>query len=361
MTTPFHFLNQSLLSASPSRPMRNMPYQDLDVEEGVKRLQLYGVKYYLSRSKTATEQARALTDGPDALLTEVADVASQGLADDTEVEQQPWVVFEVAESELVSGLDHEPVVMDDVGSNHDAWLDPTVAWYSDSANWSTFLAADGPEGWTRVSCGKRDGKVTAESPYGRRCDGAEAGEPVTPAKVSDIVVDQQSMSFSVDQVGKPVLVKTSYFPNWRAEGADGPYRVSPNLMVVVPTAQDVTLTYGRTWVEALGAALSLLGLAIVVALLALKLPRFRRAWQFAYDAETGDPGAPTARQYYAGVRPWKRRGSSEHGRPAPHASPPPAGSGQHDPDATLEPSPDWMIEAQQPAEFPDDAGPHDDG
>ena len=76
------------------------------------------------------------------------------------------------------------------------------------------------------------------------------------------------MSFSVDQVGKPVLVKTSYFPNWRAEGADGPYRVSPNLMVVVPTAQDVTLTYGRTWVEALGAALSLLGLAIVVALLA---------------------------------------------------------------------------------------------
>ena len=349
MTTPFHFLNQSLLSASPSRPMRNMPYQDLDVEEGVKRLQLYGVKYYLSRSKAATDQARALTDGPDALLTEVATVASQGLADDTEVEQQPWVVFEVADSELITGLDHTPVVMDDVAANHDAWLDPTVAWYNDSADWSTFLAADGPEEWTRVSCGKRSGEVAADAPYGRACEGAEPGDPVTPAEVSDIVVDQQSMSFTVDQVGKPVLVKTSYFPNWRADGADGPYRVAPNLMVVVPTETDVTLTYGRSWVEALGAALSLLGLAIVVALIAVKLPRNRRAWQFAYDAETGDPGAPTAWQYYSSARPWKRHASA-----ADDGSP-----DGDDSDVTLEPSPDWMVEAQQPAEFDEDPGTAD--
>ena len=47
----------------------------------------------------------------------------------------------------------------------------------------------------------------------------------------------QSISFEVDQVGVPVLVRVSYFPTWKVEGADGPYRVAPNFMVVVPTEQ----------------------------------------------------------------------------------------------------------------------------
>ena len=34
--------------------------------------------------------------------------------------------------------------------------------------------------------------------------------------------------------GHPLLVKVSYHPRWRAEGADGPYLVSPGLMLVVP-------------------------------------------------------------------------------------------------------------------------------
>ncbi|MEZ5373754.1 MAG: 6-pyruvoyl-tetrahydropterin synthase-related protein [Microthrixaceae bacterium] len=73
MTTPFHFLNQSLLSEAPSRPQRDLPYQDLDVAEGVKRLQLYGVRYYMSRSEEATLQGK-LTEGLDASLEEVAEV-----------------------------------------------------------------------------------------------------------------------------------------------------------------------------------------------------------------------------------------------------------------------------------------------
>ena len=49
--------------------------------------------------------------------------------------------------------------------------------------------------------------------------------------------------------GVPVLVKASYFPNWQVAGRRGPYRVAPNLMVVVPTDTHVELTYGRTGVE----------------------------------------------------------------------------------------------------------------
>ena len=43
------------------------------------------------------------------------------------------------------------------------------------------------------------------------------------------------ISFDVSEIGKPVEVKESYFPNWKVSGAKGPYRLAPNLMVVVPT------------------------------------------------------------------------------------------------------------------------------
>ena len=39
---------------------------------------------------------------------------------------------------------------------------------------------------------------------------------------------------SPSRPGHPLLVKVSYHPRWRAEGADGPYLVSPALMMVVP-------------------------------------------------------------------------------------------------------------------------------
>ena len=54
--------------------------------------------------------------------------------------------------------------------------------------------------------------------------------------------------------GHPLLVKVSYHPRWKAEGADGPYLVSPALMMVVPRQPTVTLTYARTLADHLGLA-----------------------------------------------------------------------------------------------------------
>ena len=54
----------------------------------------------------------------------------------------------------------------------------------------------------------------------------------------------------------------SYFPNWSVEGAQGPYRVSPNHMVVIPTSNDVTLTYGRNALDWFFYALTALGIGL---------------------------------------------------------------------------------------------------
>ena len=101
--------------------------------------------------------------------------------------------------------------------------------------------------------------------------------------VHDVVVENDRISFSVDQIVVPVLVKASYFPNWKASGADGPYRAGPNLMVVVPTDTEVEVHYGRTLIDMLGYALTFLGL---VGLAGLVVADHRRR------NESTDPGAP---------------------------------------------------------------------
>jgi hypothetical protein len=164
--------------------------------------------------------------------------------------------------------------------------------------------------------------------------------------VSDLEIEQQSMTFTVDEPGKPVLVKTSYFPNWNADGAEGPFRVAPNLMVVVPTQTDVSLTYGRSWVEWFALAVSLVGVGLVIALLWRGAPPWgRRAWQFAHDSEPGDVG-PIA--YYS--ESWRRFRGRRAAAPVEALDHAPDRSPGEDPDATLEPSPDWMVAAQEPAE-----------
>jgi len=85
-----------------------------------------------------------------------------------------------------------------------------------------------------------------------------------PVTVSDVNTSDNSISFKVDKVGVPVLVKASYFPNWQVSGAKGPYRVAPNQMVVIPTSNEVTLHYGHTPTEYLSYFLSLVGIAGLV-------------------------------------------------------------------------------------------------
>jgi 6-pyruvoyl-tetrahydropterin synthase related domain len=231
-TTPYHFLNQSELSDVPSRAQRDLPYGPLDVDRGVEHLQLMGVRYYLTTSATALSQAEL---NPD--LTQVG-------------QSGPWTIFEVAGSELVSPLENLPAVLTDVGDSQQEWLDPAVDWYLDAEAHDVLLASDGPSDWPRVEEGQIPTAV-----------------PVDPVEVSAIETDDDRISFDVDQIGVPVLVKTSYFPNWQASGAEGPWRVTPNLMVVVPTSTHVELHYGWTPVDLVAWMVTIFGLVGFVVLL----------------------------------------------------------------------------------------------
>jgi hypothetical protein len=154
----------------------------------------------------------------------------------------PWRVFEVAGSSLVEALDSQPVVLEGAGAGGKEWLEPAVEWYNDASARDVLIAADGPSSWARMAAGEVPERT-----------------PLPPTEVSKVESSNHSTSFEVDRPGTPVLVKTSYFPNWQADGAAGPYQVAPNLMVVVPTATEVTLTYEDIAVDRTAQNLTMLG------------------------------------------------------------------------------------------------------
>jgi hypothetical protein len=237
-TVPYHFLNQSELSKTPSRAMRDLPYRDLDVAKGVEHLQLLGVKYYLATSPEA--QAQAAQRPELNLLTETSE-RQVNYPDGTK--PRTWQIYEVEGTELVAPLAFEPVVVESGVSSKHGWLDAAVDWYQDAARWDIPLATGGPDEWARISDASKSAPPTA----------------VRPAEVSNIRSDDDGVSFDVDRPGAPVVVRTSYFPNWKADGAEGPWRITPNLMVVVPTSEHVELHYGWTGLDVGAWLLTLLG------------------------------------------------------------------------------------------------------
>jgi hypothetical protein len=176
-----------------------------------------------------------------------------------------WKIYEVLDSPLVTGLANDPAVEVGVGASQSSWLAPSESWYDDPSRWSVFLAQSGPASWPRVPIG----------------DPSPPRRQVAETHVTRVRETADSVSFHVSRVGTPVLVKVSYFPNWQATGATGPYRVTPNLMVVVPTAHNVVLYYGTSPADRAGEALSVVGLIGLLAFVAgprfLKRGRHRRA------------------------------------------------------------------------------------
>jgi hypothetical protein len=252
-TTPFHFINQNELSVNPSDAVDSnaFQYEGLNVPLGIRHLQLLGVRYFLAASSTVEAAAAR-----DPNLTQLASSGPWNTSYNGQSLDTTWKVYEIKHSALVTPLQNRPVVWTGVSPGQTSWLGPAATWYDTPANWGVVPAAGGPSNWTREPATDTSSKVVPE--------------PATT--VSDVVQTDSSISYHVDRTGTPVEVKVSYFPNWQAEGAQGPWRVAPNLMVVVPTSDQVTLTYGSTTGDR---AADLITLAAVLAVFVLVVVGWR--------------------------------------------------------------------------------------
>jgi len=155
------------------------------------------------------------------------------------------------------------------GDDRERNLELGTSWFQRRDSWPALPVDDGPDTWQRVTAEIVESeRVNPFDDQSRKVDYVAPVETIEevalPAvAVTDLDMGQQSVSFSVDEVGVPILVRVSYFPNWKVEGADGPFRAGPNHMVVVPTSNDVTLTYdSRSALDWFFYALTALGIAL---------------------------------------------------------------------------------------------------
>ena len=252
-TTPYHFLDQSELSLGPSDPMVGLPYNPSGAPEvhlGLAHLQMLGVRYFLAFTPSIVAAAAR-----DPLVTQIATTGPWRFRGTTTT----WHLFELRDAPTVAPLATLPNVVTTIGTR-DTWQSANVAWWLDPHRWNVLLAQSGPPQWPHTS------SATATTVVA-----------LPRVAVSRVAVGISTIRFHVDRVGVPVLVRTSFYPRWHATGATGPYRVSPNLMVVVPTSTDVVLTYGGSATTWIGAACTAVAVVVAVAALVWGSARRRRS------------------------------------------------------------------------------------
>ena len=202
---------------------------------------------------------RALAGGEGRRRTRTRGSGSSGRPP-TSTTQPPegWSIYEVRDHALVAPLPYEPVVVG-AARGHAAgvlrrperrpipgpelgdWECVAAGWWSKPQNLDRPLAASGPAGWQRATAAPAP-SVTPRA----------GCPPVRSPTCTRPTTTSASTSPRTGRARWWCGRRTTR--TGRRTGADGPWRLSPNLMVVVPTAHDVTLHFARSGAEKVGAA-----------------------------------------------------------------------------------------------------------
>jgi hypothetical protein len=264
INAPFHFINQTETSETDTRAVPGVDYPEgFDFPTGLVHLRLFGVRYYVAYDacKDPKEQwvpcvdlGRQDTEVQAATAAGLPEVAHSGR----------FTIYQVGTGNLVEVPEFRPVLVD-----HADWRANGLSWYR-NPDWLktplVFASRDDPAARAAFA---ESGPLPLESLPRERLE--RPGElAATTSRTGDVV------SFTTDRVGEPHLVKVSWFPNWRVEGAKGPWLASPGLMVVVPTQSEVRLSYRDTPVDLAGKALSVVGIGVLLAPTVRRRVRARR-------------------------------------------------------------------------------------
>jgi len=229
LQTHFVYYLASELGATSPNPFKEREYSQFDTDAALGHLRLFNVSDVVALSPQ--------------LISSLA-----GRADVQEVARiPPYAIFHLAGA----GTGYvEPLAYAPVRSSPRGWRDKAWRWFTRKPLGPAFLVfTDAP----RFEVAEKDEWLPP--PAVPLPGGVEVRETVAP----------ESLTITTNRVGHPLLVKMSFHPRWRAEGADGPYLVSPALMLLVPRQPTVRLVYARNWADHVGLALTVTTVAFALA------------------------------------------------------------------------------------------------
>jgi hypothetical protein len=240
LTSPFHYINKAEFIVKDRTSISGWPVPSIrDHESAIKHLMYYNISYIMASSPEVIED----------------------LNNDSRVESlnkiEPYSFYEI------KGPHNYVEVMENIPYRYKPqfWVWEMREWYLNTDNLDNpVIYDDGSEEIKKFEeITKEQLKDVPENPVNSE------GEVLSES------LEREKIEFTTTAIGVPHLIKVSYFPNWKATGAEGPYLVSPSLMMVIPTQSDVTVYYGMTYANIMGVSLSIAGLVIIVTILLLSL------------------------------------------------------------------------------------------
>ena len=237
ITTPFHFISVSSLSEKPSNPVGGLRYFNGDFERGIHYLKDLGVDYYITNSEKLFEEA----------------IKSKDLIYINKVNR--FGIFGVKESYKIVPLQREIEVIFLENTSRrvlsSLFRERESRFYEYSIN--NFYNLQSSKHFVEIPPSEKDIFSNLNTTINKTID--QEG-------ISNVVISDNKISFDTEFVGRPHIVKISYFPNWELNSGYGPYRIDPSFMLIVPSTNYVELEFKRDTIELVSLILSILLISI---------------------------------------------------------------------------------------------------
>ena len=237
ITTPFHFISVSSLSEKPSNPVGGLRYFNGDFERGIHYLKDLGVDYYITNSEKLFEEA----------------IKSKDLIYINKVNR--FGIFGVKESYKIVPLQREIEVIFLENTSRrvlsSLFRERESRFYEYSIN--NFYNLQSSKHFVEIPPSEKDIFSNLNTTITKTID---------HEGISNVVISDNKISFDTEFVGRPHIVKISYFPNWELNSGYGPYRIDPSFMLIVPSTNYVELEFKRDTIELVSLILSILLISI---------------------------------------------------------------------------------------------------
>jgi len=239
-TSPFHYVNKGEFIVKDRTSISGWPVPSTrDHDAAMKHLIYYNIAYIVATSPEVIEDLN--NDSRVEFLNKI----------------EPFYFYEIR------GPHNYVEIVENIPYRYKAenWIWEMRAWYWNADNIDNPVIYDD---------GNKELKQFEEITLEQLKDVPDNPVDVKGEIISE-TLEREKIEFTTTAIGVPHLIKVSYFPNWKAIGADGPYLVSPSLMMVIPTQSNVTVYYGMSYANIIGVALSILGWVIIGLILILNL------------------------------------------------------------------------------------------
>ncbi|MBW4056991.1 MAG: tetratricopeptide repeat protein [Proteobacteria bacterium] len=234
ISAPFVFYLQSEISTVKSAPFPQYEYANMNFARALPHLCMFNVGELVIRSAGAKQAIRT---------------AAGYRLKETIGEYELWDVT------ANSGHYVEPLAFEPVLFTADNWKTDSYRWFMNGSQLDVHLVFDLDKSAQREKRFKAQARDLSALP--------RIPIDTTNCRIKETIGNDEIL-IKTNWIGKPLLVKVSYHPDWKVEGADRIYLVSPSFMLIYPTKSTVRLHYGRGWPDRAGAAMTILGLAILL-------------------------------------------------------------------------------------------------